>query len=81
MCKLQFFEAYPKATMSMKRILQCFEAHLKATMRKKRSALSMSHTSGARHKLPKSSSLSSPLRLSADLQAVEMPERQHAIDV
>ncbi len=44
--------------------------HLKQTMMRKRSTLSISHTSGARHRLPNSSLLSSPLRLPADLQSI-----------
>lgn len=38
-------------------------------MRTKRSTLSISHTSGARHRLPNSSLLSTTLRLLADLIA------------
>lgn len=46
------------------------DPHLKQTMMRKRSTLSISHTSGARHRLPNSSFLSSPLRLPADLQSM-----------
>ena len=43
------------------------KTHLKATMSTKRSTLSISHTSGARQRLPNNSCWSTTLRLLADL--------------